>query len=99
MATRYKTRITILEDTEIEELYGRPRGAGWRSTFRNTGRRWPCIRRLRKLMNTRGPTPPLTTMKRNAPRGLIAEIILRLKRRPVTRTIGVWPRAAQVLPL
>ena len=31
-------------------------------------------------MNTRALTPPLTTMKRNAPRGLIAEIILRLKR-------------------
>ena len=25
MATRYKDRITILEDAEIEELYGRPR--------------------------------------------------------------------------
>ena len=25
MATRYKTRITILKDAEIEELYGRPR--------------------------------------------------------------------------
>ena len=27
MATRYKDRITILEDAEIEELYGRPRFA------------------------------------------------------------------------
>ena len=25
MATRYKDRITILEDAEMEELYGRPR--------------------------------------------------------------------------
>ena len=25
MATRYKDHITILEDAEIEELYGRPR--------------------------------------------------------------------------
>ena len=25
MATRYKDRITILEDAEIEEFYGRPR--------------------------------------------------------------------------
>ena len=25
MATRYKDRITILDDAEIEELYGRPR--------------------------------------------------------------------------
>ena len=25
MATRYKDRITILEDAEIEKLYGRPR--------------------------------------------------------------------------
>jgi len=40
-------------------------------------------------MNTRAPTPPLATMKRNALRGLIAEIMLRLKRWPVTRTIGV----------
>jgi hypothetical protein len=27
MATRYKDRITILDDAEIEELYGRPRFA------------------------------------------------------------------------
>ena len=50
-------------------------------------------------MNTCAPTPPLTTMKRSAPRGLIAESIFKPKRWPVTLTIGVWPRADQVLPL
>ena len=40
-------------------------------------------------MNSAAPTPPLTTMKRNCPRGLIAEIIFKLNRWPVTLTTGV----------
>ena len=42
---------------------------------------------------------PRTTMNRRDPFGLIAEIIFRLKRCPVTRTTGVFPRGAQVVPL
>lgn len=42
------------------------------------------------------PIPPLTIMKRNAPRWLTAEILFRLDRCPVTRTIGGPPRTAQV---
>ena len=64
-----------------------------------TGRRCPCIRRFRKPMNTLAPTPPLTTMKRSAPLGLIAEIMFNEKRCPVTRTTGVSPWGARVLPL
>ena len=51
------------------------------------------------LNNTPAPTPPRTTMNRSSPRGLTADIILRLKRCPVTRTTGVWPFGAQVVPL
>ena len=41
---------------------------------------------------------PSTSINRIAPRGEMAEIILQLKRAPVVETIGVWPRAAHVLP-
>lgn len=64
-----------------------------------TGRRCPCINRFRKPMNTFAPTPPLITMNRSAPLGLIVEIMFSEKRCPVTRTIGVSLFTAQVLPL
>jgi hypothetical protein len=47
MATRYKDRITILEDAEIEELYGRPRFTHdervhyFAQDGRTRGGRWP----------------------------------------------------------
>src|SRR5467141_1558480 len=45
MATRYKDRITILEDAEIEELYGRPgsrtMSASTISPSRLRNARWP----------------------------------------------------------
>ena len=59
----------------------------------------PASKRFKKVIKTCAPTPPRTTMKRIVPRGLIAEIIFRLKRAPVTRTMGVSPFGAQVVPL
>src|SRR5215217_2846523 len=72
----------------------RARCALGRSTIRNTLRRASRIRRRRKRMNLKALTAPSTTIQRNSPLLVTAEIRLSLARRWQTRTTGVRPRGA-----
>ncbi len=49
-------------------------------------------------MNSVAVSVPISTENRRAPRALIAEIRFSLKRAPVTRTAGVRPTGAQLVP-
>src|SRR5690606_19296801 len=75
------------------------RWLGWPSTTRKTGPLVPTSNRLRNSIKTRAVTVPSCSMKRNSPRGLIAESMFSENRRPVTATTGVCPWGAQVVPV